>query len=383
MTRHPPLWPGRPSLPFILLLAVLAALWIAGGASRADALGQAVVRGVSLLTLAIGIVAGLRPSLARYRPIVLLLLGMASLVLLQLVPLPPGIWQSLPGRGLLSVATTAGDQASLWRPLAIVPDAAVNAVASLIVPAVILLVASSLKESELNLLPGIVLALIAASTLLGLLQVSGAGFNNPFINDAPGEVGGSFANRNHFALFLSLGCLLAPVWAFRTDRRSAWRTPVVVGLLLLFVLMILASGSRTGLLTGALAFALGVGLASKGIRRELRGAPAWMFPAIIVATVALISIFVLFSMLSDRAVSIDRALSLASEQDLRSTITPTLLQMIGSYSPYGAGLGGFEPVFRIAEPDQLLSTIYFNHAHNEILQLALEGGAAGALSTLR
>jgi O-antigen ligase len=44
------------------------------------------------------------------------------------------------------------------------------------------------------------------------------------------------------------------------------------------------------------------------------------------------------------------------------------------FLPLGSGFGTFDPAFRRFEPDSLLSTIYFNQAHNEPVQLAIEGG---------
>jgi O-antigen ligase len=42
--------------------------------------------------------------------------------------------------------------------------------------------------------------------------------------------------------------------------------------------------------------------------------------------------------------------------------------------PFGSGLGTFQPVYQQFEPTSLLSTIYLNQAHNEPMQLAIEGG---------
>lgn len=372
----------RPGLPAILLVAVLISLWVAGGSSRADALGQAVVRGAALAALTIGILAGMRPDLMRHRSLLVLLLAMIGLVLVQLVPLPPEMWLSLPGRDAMAAAASASGQTQSWRPVAIVPDAALNAVFSLIVPLALLFLASALNEREKAWMPGLVLALVSGSMVLGLLQFSGAGFNNPFINDAPSEVSGIFANRNHFSLFLSMGCLLAPVWAFWNGRRPGWRVTVALGLILLFILTILASGSRAGILLGLLAFVLGLGLARHGIRRELRGAPAWVFGAIIAGILATVSLVVLLSVISDRAVSVNRALSLSGEDDLRSIGLPVVWSMMGEYFPFGSGFGGFDAVFRIGEPAHLLSPSYFNHAHNDFLEVVLDGGVAGGLLLL-
>src|SRR5690606_13261800 len=44
-----------------------------------------------------------------------------------------------------------------------------------------------------------------------------------------------------------------------------------------------------------------------------------------------------------------------------------------------SGLGAFDPVYRIHEPDELLNTAYFNHAHNDFLEVVLDAGLAGLL----
>ncbi|WP_207147621.1 hypothetical protein, partial [Listeria monocytogenes] len=89
--------------------------------------------------------------------------------------------------------------------------------------------------------------------LVGLVQFSRIIYDNPFVNDSPGELSGTFANRNHFALFMAIGCLLAPTWGITGERLAYWRLPAVAALLLLLFLTILGSGSRAGLGLGVVA----------------------------------------------------------------------------------------------------------------------------------
>lgn len=370
----------RPSLAWALFCFLLVTLWGAGGASRADAAGQVVIRVVATLVLVAGILFGARPALGkRAMPIVLFLLAAVLLGLLQLVPLPPAMWEAIPGRAILENAATLSGQAQPWRPWAIVPGAALNAIESLIVPAATLYLILSMGDEERRRLPGLLLCFIAASTLVGLLQFSGAGFNNPLINDTPGQVSGTFANRNHLALLLAQGCLLAPVWAFLEGRQPHWRGPVAIGFVLLFALTILASGSRTGLVLGILALGIALVTVRQGIRRVLSRYPRWAFPALVATIVGVISMFVLISFAADRAVSINRALAIDPGQDMRSRGLPTVMAMIREYFPFGSGLGGFDPIFRAHEPFALLKLSYFNHAHNDWLEIVLDAGLLGLL----
>src|SRR5262249_55379503 len=61
--------------------------------------------------------------------------------------------------------------------------------------------------------------------------------------------------------------------------------------------------------------------------------------------------------------------------DTRITNLPPLWQTARAFFPWGSGFGSFDSVYRHFEPRALLSTIYMNQAHNEPLQLLIEGGA--------
>lgn len=368
-----------PSLNAILLGLLLVVLWIAGGASRAEAAGQLLVRGACWTAILIAVLAGPRPDWRYARGPTLILAAAILIVALQLVPLPPGIWQALPGRTRFAEASILAGQPQPWRPLAIVPDAAANALASLVVPATVILLVAGMKEAERAWLPSAVLALVVASALLGVLQFSGAGLNNPLVNFSPGDVSGTFANRNHFALLLAMGCLLAPPWAYMGDRHPGWRPPVALGLVLLFVLIILGAGSRAGILLAGVGLAAGLLLARRGIRRALGKAPRWVTPAILTAIIGIILIFVLISVAADRALSLDRIVTMQDERDMRARGLPVVLMMIRLYFPVGSGFGGFDPMFRLHEPFTLLKPTYFNHAHNDFAEIVLDGGLPALL----
>lgn len=284
----------------------------------------------------------------------------------------------LPGRQLVQEAAVSG-AAGAWRSWSLTPGATINALVSLFVPLATLVALRALGKDERPWLLGLVLSLVAASTLLGLMQFSGAGIDNPLVNDTPGVVSGTFANRNHFALFLAFGCLLVPVWMFSEGHRLKWRGPVGLGLLLLFMLMILATGSRAGMLVGALAIVIAGFIAWPALRRGLRRAPRWVLPAVFAAVIALLASFILASVVADRAVSIQRSVSVDVEQDMRSRALPIVWDMTRNAFPAGNGLGGFDAMFRINEPVNLLKPTYFNQSHNDFLGVVLDAGLPGLL----
>lgn len=366
-----------PSLSLVLLAMMMMVLWVAGGGSRADVQGQAVVRGFCVFALIALALFGDWKRMPDPPVLWILLAAMIALPLVQLIPLPPSLWQALPGRGVFAQAAENGAPQP-WRPWSIVPDATLNAAMSLVVPVVALLLVSGLRDDERRFLPAMLLGTIIASMLLGLLQFSGAGLDNPLINEVAGGMSGSFANRNHFALFLALGCLIAPVWVFLGGRGLYWRGPTGIGLILLFVLAVLGSGSRAGMVLSVLALIMGTMLVAKDLRRAFRGTPRWALPAIVVGMASCLAMFVLISIAADRAVSVQRLFAVSVEQDMRGQGLPVVLAMIRSYFPFGSGIGGFDPVFRLHEPFGLLAPSYFNHAHDDFLEILLDGGILGA-----
>lgn len=352
-------------------------LCVGGGASRANVPGQVVVRGAAWVILVVAAIWAEPPKWHRAPVPVMILIAALFLVLVQLIPVPPSFWEALPGRAVVTLPAKIAGEAQPWRPIAIVPGAALNAASSLVVPFAILLLAIGLRELEIERSVTMLLALVVASTLVGLMQFTGVGFDHPLINDTPGDVNGGFANRNHFALFLAIGCLLAPVWALSGGKR--WRLPVALGLVLLFVLTILATGSRAGMLLCVIALAIAAPLSRKRLRFTLNRAPRWLWPAVIVSLISVVCLAVLLSVAADRAASITRAFNLDAAQDMRARGFSTVIVMLRTYFPIGAGFGGFDPLFRMFEPFELLKLSYFNHAHNDYLEIILDGGLAGGL----
>lgn len=354
----------RPSPFLILLLVLLAVVWLAGGASRADTYGQVVVRAAASGILLAGALIAPRPDLRDARPVAVLLGASILLAAVQLTP-------------FFARPASAGDNLEPLRPWWAVSGATLNAFFSLTVPLAVLLLWTAVRPIERCILPGAMLVLIAASTVLGLLQFSGSGLNSPLVNGAPGQVSATFANRNHFALFVAAGFVLAPAWAFLGGRRPSWRGPVALGLLPLFALAILASGSRAGLVVGIIGLTAGLIIAWRPLGRDLRRYPRWVPAALIAAFLGMVLALVALSVAADRAISINRMLSVEMGQDMRQRGLPTVIAMVQTYFPMGAGLGSFDPMFRMHEPLALLKPTYFNHVHNDFIEILLDAGAPG------
>ena len=366
-------------LSFWLLSIFLVILWIAGGASRADVSGQGVVRFFAWTFLIVFTLFSARFDWRRVKPIAILLGLTILLVFLQLVPLPPSVWTALPGRELLMGAAEVSGQPQPWRPLSISPSATANALGSLVVPALVLVLCAQLTREQHWRIAVVLLALIFAGCLLALLQFSGANFANPLINYQDGAVSGNFANRNHFALFVAIGCLLVPLWGLQNAGATRWTAIGAVALLSFFLLVALATGSRAGILLTVLAIAAGLFFTRSDVKRQLRAIPRSTAIAILGSIVVLIFGAAVLSFTLGRAVSIDRAFALEASEDLRTQALPYVIDTLLRYLPFGTGFGTFDPVYRIGEADALLQPQYFNHAHNDWLEIVLDGGIAAVL----
>ncbi|WP_305174467.1 O-antigen ligase family protein [Sphingomonas aurea] len=365
------------SLLTIATAGFVACLWLFGGASRGNVSGQIMIRGIAWAYLLFMVLLANRERPLRGKPVLYLLIGAAAIVLVQLVPLPPVIWAQLPGRALFTAANDV-TQGAPWRPLAIVPSAAVNAACSLIVPLVMyLLVASTSEAGDWRLIDMLLIAIVA-NVVVGLVQLAGIRLANPFVN-AGGAGAGMFANRNHFALLLALGCLIAPVWAFGYRSRFSWRAACVCGLIPLILLTILASGSRAGLALGIAGAVGGILLVWNNLSLALVKYPRWVMPAVVGLCVLGIGVAGALSFQQDRASSINRVMAGDVEGDMRSRAFPTVKTMAATYFPVGEGFGGFDTIFRVHEPDALLKPTYFNRVHNDFVEIVLDGGAAGGL----
>lgn len=357
---------------------MLIILWVAGGASRADVMGQVLVRLSAWLALIVAVLAVKRPAFGSAAAPAMILFAGAGLVALQLIPLPPALWTELPARELFMRAAAVTEEAQPWRPLSISPGATLNSLMSLIVPAVVLFLAAQLSIKDHWRLLKLLLALIVASALIALAEFTGQSFDHPFVNDVPLMVSANFANRNHLALMLSFG-IVASFALAANNRGLKWAAVAAVTAAVFLGLGILSTGSRAGLLLGLSAAIIGLVMGWGALRDTLNTLTLRGRMVSIIGGVAAVAGLLLLTISFDRAASFERATTLSVEDDLRIRSQPYVLRMIGDYFPVGAGFGTFDPAFRINEPDALLSPKYLNRAHNDWLEIVFEGGLPGGL----
>jgi hypothetical protein len=151
----------------------------------------------------------------------------------------------------------------------------------------------------------------------------------------------------------------------------------------IFLLPMLAvTGSRAGLLLGLVGLAFGWAQ----LRRHRQAAPKQRKGRLallirfapIVAGIAVLAAAIALS--RDEAIS--RIFTSSLSQDSRASYTTSLIQMAWDFFPTGSGFGSFDPVFRFYEPDSVLQSTYLNHAHNDVMELAITGSLPAVLIAL-
>ncbi len=399
-------WPWSKAFTALALLMVL--VFAVGGASRPDVVSLLVLRPAAAVFLMFGFYLLPADRVRENRFLLIWATLVVLLALAHLVPLPPQVWQTLPGRELIVQIDKAVGFEGAWRPLTMTPGASRNAFWSLIPMLACLVLALQLTRHELQKTLGLIIVLGLTSAVLGMLQLLGDPRGPLYLYEITnfGGAVGLFANRNHQALLLASLLPMLVIWVRDGSRAPSrqfargglgmrkLRGLLAIGAGAFLIPLILITGSRAGLLLGLVAILIALGLVYVSFRRESEQRvatnaapqrPLWrgkLFIVLLLAT-GVISIVGLSSALH-RDMAIERLLQRDITQDARAKTLPTVMQMTRYYLPLGSGLGSFEKVYQIHEDNELLGPTYMNHAHNDWLELTQTGGlpALGLLFAL-
>jgi O-antigen ligase len=356
----------------VLVLFLLLALFT-GGSSRDDATALILLRPATILFLGIALFELRAAEIRAFRLPLVLAGSWIAVALLQLVPLPPGMWAALPGHDLAAENARLAGSLDRWRPLNLVPWRGWNAVFALTVPVTALLLAIRLDERQRSTLVPIMLAIGLVSAFVSLLQACGIGGQALYLYAVtnPDAPSGLLANRNHQAVLIA--CLLPMLAVVAAPHHEASRLmlrailAIATGLILWLLLLVL--GSRSGFLLGIVAIPIVILIVRIGADGLLQGRWAKL-GATIVAVIALtVGILAL-----PRATALNRLIDTDQRDDVRVQVWKPVTGLVRDYMPFGSGFGSFMEVYQAGEPRELLAPTYMNHAHNDLLELALEGG---------
>jgi O-antigen ligase len=225
------------------------------------------------------------------------------------------------------------------------------------------------------------IALAAAGLALGVAQVAAptGGLAYPYRTTNPGSLVGLFANRNHEAGFLlallpfaaALAVPPAPAGPRGAPSLSGGATRWVAWPFILIAIVALGViRSRAGVILAGPAALVALAVTWRGRRRDVGG---WPMAAVATAAGLAAVAVALFGL--------DPILGRFGGQaraEFRFEAWPHVVAAARSFLPLGSGVGSFDPVFEAVEPLVMVGPTYFNHAHNDYLELWLETGWVGA-----
>lgn len=373
------------------LIAFVAIVAVTGGGSRADILSLVILRPLAVMFAAYAILAAPRGAVAEMRT-ALWLIGLAAfLIVLHLVPLPPSLWHALAGREAIENLDAVLGLPDVWRPLAISPSGAWNALFSLAVPTAAILLYAALDRADREIPFSIWVTVAFGSAALGIAQMLG----NPqgplyayAVTNAGAPVG-LLANANHQSVLLAIAIPLAVAWA---NRRIATRSAAAItGATGAFVLLSVAllTGSRAGALAAVAGTIVAIALiihdptGSHLRKTKPRGAGiVGIFERhrrLATAALALLAagLIALVLAFSPQGIGYSALVAGAPQDELRLAALPTILDLFGEVWVAGVGAGSFAEAFGMVEPVSLLQSAYLNHAHNDWIEVPVEYGLPG------
>lgn len=307
----------------------------------------------------------------------ILIIAALLLPIIQILPLPPNLWATLPGRELAVRSFERAGNGG-WMPLSLDPLRTLLALTALITPLAVLIAGWTIPRDRLILLGWLVVGLGLTSVLIGVVQMGAADQSGTlFGTRQPGQILlGTFANRNSTGLFLVFALALAALLPAPRPHPAALYGRL--GICVLLLLAIVLTRSRTALALALVPMGLS-GLRALwwataehgGLRRTGRPLMIALGAIAIVAagTAALVA-----TAPGRIAETLQR---FEAKDDPRRFIWDDAAYSVARYWPAGAGMGTFDEVFQVDESLENLTLRRAGRAHNDYLELAIEAGPLG------
>ena len=307
----------------------------------------------------------------------LVLLGLA-IIAIQLVPLPPGLWEHAGGREPIAQGYNILGIPAPWLPLSLAPYDTLSCLLALI-PGLAMLCAILRFDCQPRLLVVALLGGAYAGILLGALQVSSADPETsswyPYAVSNFGAATGFFANANHMSdlLVITLPFLAALLAAREGDtQRRSWTMMLAAALGLVVLVGLALNGSLAGYGLALPVLVASAAIGFRAVRRQSR----WIVPAAFVLAVVAVGWTATTPVGGGASIRSSAAISAQSRQEMLKTS----LKAAGDSMPFGSGAGSFPRVYSLYEKrDRIDPTTYVNHAHNDYAEVALETGVPGII----
>src|SRR5688572_13424116 len=368
----------RPAIRAGVVPAYLLLCIVLGGSTQGY-WGVAILQLLAIALIGWSLISSDRPHLSGPAKSLFAIAALIVLVpIIQLVPMPPGLWTAIPGRDPIAEGYHLLGQPLPWLPISLTPYETMATALTLLPPLAVLtgmLVAGAYRASWIVI--AVLLGTFSA-VMLGAVQVSsGNPLESPWYfydRTNHGVATGFFANSNHMATLLvaSIPMLFALVAELRKRSKAASSESALMlmatGALLVLLVGIFLTGSLAVLLLGLPVVLISATLLMPETIR-LRG------PAIAVALISIVAMGVVYmTPLQDKLMSANQT-SFESRQTIWSDSVPA----IGDHIVAGSGVGSFQRVYRQYEDHSAVDRTFVNHAHSDYIEIIMETGIPGIL----
>lgn len=356
---------------------LLAAALLLGGGGTSSPVPELILE--LMFAAAFALWAAQAGSLARVPAKIWAITALIVLIpALQLVPLPPVIWQALPGRELQREALELVGQSQTWRAWSLAPDRTLASLLSLGPPLALLIMTSTFEWPQRAKLLAVLYGVAVLTLIVGALQL-GSGPDGPmrFYGGTDLVLTGFQANRNSTADLLLIAMVGLPALIVELVRQNrfpplnsyiVWTSIAGMALCLLGVVL---TSSRTGIVLLPVALLGGALVLNTWLRLSWR--------KLALGGLAAIAALALAAWLLWNQTSIANASSrFVFDNELRPELWRDAVFVTRQFFPFGTGMGGFIPAMIAAERLEIVLEALPVRAHNDFLELVLEAGAFGA-----
>lgn len=349
------------------------------GGSAQGIWGNAFLRLAAILIIAWALIERREEPLPRSTRQLLRIIGIGlALALLYLIPLPAGLWSSLPGREMVvSGLQLLGIEPGAI-PISLSPYDSIATLLALLPPLGMLAAMLVFRGYSRGWLAAALIAGTMAGVLLGIMQVTSpeptASPWYPYRQSNFGVATGFFANGNHMAslLLVTIPFIVALSATVRERAKDAKLRSTALAMagggLVIVILGLILNGSLAG-------YGLGVPvlLASLlmlfGQKSRLAGGAA--------AAVGLAGLVALALLWTSPVGGKLGGLGVETSVSSRQEILSNSLGLIARFGSVGSGPGTFQKVYPLQEDPASVDRYYVNHAHNDYVELAVEMGLPG------
>ena len=302
-------------------------------------------------------------------------------VLLQLVPLPSGIWAHLGPRGQIARDFTALGMQVPAEPLSVAPAEGLTALLGIIPPLALFCAMVRLKAYRPRWLAVALIAGTVAGIALGALQAaSSSAARSPwYIYDQTnlGRAVGFFANANHMGTLLVVTIPFLAAVIASAKSRSMQRYSAVVAVSAGLGIVVLVGLALNGSLAG-----YGLALPALAASALIILPPASRLRLWVVGLAVLLVVGAITALETTSIGASKIGEHSTTSVQSRGDILATTSRAIGDFMPFGSGLGSFQSVYPLYERPEQVTVTFVVHAHNDYAELILELGIAGIILIL-